>query len=148
MKETIKPSKSTKTSEVNAQPSNRKEQIDKFTDGIVNRIIPIVNQALINKDKTIVELVQKIADLEAANKQLEAQNNDLDYLLNSGRNKFEHERNKRLKDLEAENKQLKEQNENCPEHDCHEENCICGDDCDCSHNCLELDCNCNCKDHE
>jgi len=95
IKKTLKSqsSKSTKTSGVNALPSNRKEQINQFTDGIVNRIIPIVNQALINKDKTIVELVQKIADLEAANKQLEEQRR------------------------------------------------IC-------HCCLELECDCNCKDYE
>ena len=49
---------------------------------------------LADKDKAISELKEKITDLER-------QNNDLDYLLNSGRNKFEHERNKRLKELET-----------------------------------------------
>ena len=44
---------------------------------------------------------EKIRQLQLKITALERTNNDLDYLLNSGRNKFEHERNKRLKELEA-----------------------------------------------
>jgi len=80
----IKETKILKNSEV-AQPDKRTEQIiDDF-----DKSIKYLNEALADKDKTISELKEKITDLEA-------QNNDLDYLLNSGRNKFEHERNKRL----------------------------------------------------
>lgn len=43
--------------------------------------------------KSISKLEQRIIDLER-------QNNDLDYLLNSGRNKYENQRNKRIKELE------------------------------------------------
>ena len=93
----IKSSESTKTSGVQAQPINRTEQI---IDSLANTNLEILFESLINKDKAIAELEQKITDLEATN-------NDLDYLLNSGRNKFENERNKRLRELEAkESKEL------------------------------------------
>jgi hypothetical protein len=52
-----------------------------------------ISEALDEKDKTISQLEYTI-DI------LEKQNNDLDYLLNSGRNKFEQERIQRLKELE------------------------------------------------
>jgi cell shape-determining protein MreC len=57
------------------QPSNRTEQ------------------TLTDKDRIIKDLQEKITDLEK-------QNNNLDYLLNSGRNKHEQQRIERLKDWE------------------------------------------------
>jgi len=74
----------------NRKIKSQAETLDNFTENSIETL----NQALADKDKTISQLKEKITDLEA-------QNNDLDYLLNSGRNKFEHERNKRLKELET-----------------------------------------------
>lgn len=59
-------------------------------------------EKIIDKEQKISELEQKVEDLEN-------QNSNLDYLLNSGRNKFENQRNKRLRELEQENKVLKDQ---------------------------------------
>ena len=79
-----------KNSEV-AQPDSQTEQIiDDFDKSI----------------ETLNEALADINSLEKQEAQASHQNNDLDYLLNSGHNKFEQARNERLKELEEKIKQL------------------------------------------
>ena len=84
---------------VKAQPFRTEQIIDNLAD----------------KEQTIRELEEEIRilkrqnnDLERSTEALERSNKDLDYLLNSGRNKFEQQRIKRLKELETKIKQLED----------------------------------------
>jgi len=99
----IKASGSTKEASKATQPIT--EQI---IDNLTNNSLETLSQALADKEASIKELKEEI-------KCLEKTVNDLDYLLNSGRNKFEHERNKRLKELETELAQLKAEKEQSTE---------------------------------
>jgi DNA gyrase/topoisomerase IV subunit A len=87
-----------KIKETKIQTPNGAKQI---LENLTNNSLETISEALAEKDKTISELEYKIDSLKK-------QNNDLDYLLNSGRNKYENERIKELKELKEKlNKQTK-----------------------------------------
>jgi hypothetical protein len=100
----MKETKILKNNQVHAQSFKQTEQA---LANLTNANLKTLSEALADKDKIISELEYKIDSLEEVSKtslgiinSLEKQNKDLDYLLNSGRNKFEQGRIERLKELE------------------------------------------------